>query len=421
MMAVKLSFLATFAAVLKTSLRGLPLAWAQLSHQKVRLAVALLGVGFANILMFTQLGLLSVLYDGTTLVHENLSGDLYLLSTYSRFLGRGGFPKIHLYQADSVDGVAAASPLYIGSQDWTDPEALLPPEKALPGGEERRREKAENLFAANVRVIAFNPTQPVLELPEVTQNLSLLSRPDGVLFDRLSQPDLGPVEAIFQRDGQVKTILGDRRAYVVGLFELGSTLFQEGNVIMSDWNYAQRVGAKSLNRVALGVLTLEPGAAPDQVQKQLKQSLPSSLKVLTKDELIVIENEARSADPSGKVLGFGAVMGFIVGVIVVYQVLYTDVADHLPEYATLKAMGYSTQRLIEVVLFEAMLLAILGFVPGCLSSIGVYKLLTWLTKIPVTLRFDVASQVFGLTVGMCVLSGVVALRKLSGADPADIF
>jgi putative ABC transport system permease protein len=106
---------------------------------------------------------------------------------------------------------------------------------------------------------------------------------------------------------------------------------------------------------------------------------------------------------------------------VVYQVLYTDVADHLPEYATLKAMGYSTQRLVEVVLFEAMLLAILGFVPGCVASVGVYKLLTWLTKIPVSLRWDVSSQVFTLTVVMCMFSGVVALRKLASADPADIF
>jgi putative ABC transport system permease protein len=100
-----------FLAQVLLPIRGLPLAWAQLSHQKVRLSVALLGVGFANILMFTQLGLLSVLYDGTTLLHEQLSGDLYILSTYSSALGRGGFPLTYLYQADALAGVSAASPL----------------------------------------------------------------------------------------------------------------------------------------------------------------------------------------------------------------------------------------------------------------------------------------------------------------------
>lgn len=402
-------------------LRGLPLAWAQLSHQKVRLAVALLGVGFANILMFTQLGLLSVLYDGTTLVHEQLSGDLYIISSYARFLGRNRFPKIYLYQADSVAGVASASPLYVSQEDWIDPEALLLPGQALPEGEARRQEKANNPINTSVRVLAFNPTQPVFDLPEINQGLGQLSQPDSVLFDRLSQPGLGPVTDLYARDGQVQSILGDRRVYVVGLFDLGSSLFHEGNLIMSDWNYARRSGANVLKRVSLGVVTLEPGFDKLEVQKQLEANLPGSLKVITKPELITLEEQARSEDPSGKVLGFGAVMGFIVGVIVVYQVLYTDVADHLPEYATLKAMGYSNQRLVEVVLLEAMLLAFCGFIPGCLASVGVYELLTWITKIPVSMRVDVASQVFVLTIGMCMFSGVVALRKLSGADPADIF
>jgi putative ABC transport system permease protein len=217
--------------------------------------------------------------------------------------------------------------------------------------------------------------------------------------------------------------MGNRRTNVIGLFELGSTLFTKGYVVMSDWNYKQYSKNKgdSLNNISVGLLTLEPGANPIQVQAKLRGNLPNTIEVLTRKELILKEMQFWEADPSGIVLTFGAVIGFVVGVIVVYQVLYTDVAEHLPEYATLKAIGYSDQALLRVVLQEALILAVLGFVPGTITSVGVYQLLSALTRIPLTLRPDVAIQVFILTIFMCALSGAIAMRKLRTADPADVF
>lgn len=190
---------------------------------------------------------------------------------------------------------------------------------------------------------------------------------------------------------------------------------------MSDWNYALRNGQDSLNNVSVGLLTLEPDANPLQVQAGLRARLAKSVQVFTREDLIQKEKAFWESDPSGVILNFGAVMGFIVGVIVVYQVLYSDVADHLPEYATLKAMGYADRNLLMVVLTEAMLLAVLGFIPGCVTSIGVYSLLSSLTKIPLTLRPDVAFQVFLLTLVMCGTAGAITVRKLQKADPADVF
>jgi putative ABC transport system permease protein len=114
-------------------------------------------------------------------------------------------------------------------------------------------------------------------------------------------------------------------------------------------------------------------------------------------------------------------MGFIVGVVVVYQVLYTDVSDHLPEYATLKALGYSDRRLLTVVLQEALLLAVMGFIPGYLASYGVYQLLIIITRVPLVMKTHVAITVFILTLVMCSLSGAIAINKLRSADPADVF
>jgi putative ABC transport system permease protein len=393
-----------------------PLGWAQLSHQKVRLAVAITGVAFSNILIFTQLGLRALLFDGITLLPDNLKGDLFLVSTYAPTIDFGGFPKIHLYQADAVAGVASANPLYISSANWVNPNDLLP----------QNREAAENaptfqLFPNTVKILAFNPVQPVLNLPAVNQQLDRLSIPDSVLFDRLSQDKLGSIEELFAQQGQVTTVMDNQRVYVVGLFDLGSTVFDNGNVIMSDWNYARRKGQDSLDKVSVGSLTLETGADLEQVRAQLRANLPKDVKIMTQTEIAQAEQAFQASFPNGKILNFGAAIGFIVGIVVVYQVLYTDVSDHLPEYATLKAMGYSDTSLLLVVLQEAIILAILGFIPGFLSSYGIYGLLVQLTKIPLTMRFSVALQVFILTLVMCMISGAIAMNRLRSADPADVF
>jgi putative ABC transport system permease protein len=121
------------------------------------------------------------------------------------------------------------------------------------------------------------------------------------------------------------------------------------------------------------------------------------------------------------IFGFGTIVGFLVGTVIVYQILYSDVSDHLPEYATLKAMGYSDRYLMGVVLQEALILAILGFIPGFAVSLGLYGLIAQATLLPVVMSLNRATLVLSLTLTMCVASGAIALRKLQAADPADIF
>ncbi len=395
-----------------------PLAWSQLSHQKVRLAVATTGVCFANILMFTQLGLEAMLTDGTTRLHETLKGDLFLTSTYSPSLQfKSSFALAYLYQAASVDGIATASPIYINFAKWTNPQELVSPQ-----GQQKRQPKKRSLFGNWVRIIAFNPVQPpVLNLPEVDRQLGKLTAPDAVLFDRLSQPSLGTIPELLSRQEEVMTLMGSRRTYAVGLFSMGSTMNDKGNVIMSDWNYAQRNGQSSLNQVSIGVLTLSPGENLSKVQSQLRNRLPVDVGVYTRQELIQREQEFQSSQPEGIILKFGTVVGFIVGVIILYQVLYSDVSDHLSEYATLKAIGYSERSLLLVVLQEAIILGVMGFVPGFIASVGIYQLLVNLTRIPLIMRVSVGIQVFVLTIVMCGISGAIATSKLRSADPADVF
>ena len=396
-----------------------PLAWAQLSHQKVRLAVATTGVCFANILMFTQVGLLSMLTEGTTKLHESLSGDILLVSTLSPTIRWGiPFPRAAIYKAASIDGVTSVSPVYIDRANWVNPTEFAKQKNSITSSSKRRLRN----FGSRVRIIAFNPAQPpVFDLPQVNNQLAKLTSPDAVLFDRLSQPSLGEVPQMLTRQEEITTLMGNRRTYVVGLFDMGSTLFANGNVMMSDWNYAQRKGESSLDQVTIGVISVEEGVNIEKLQAQLRANIPKEIGVFTHEELMQREQKFDSSEPNGVILRFGTIVGFIVGIIIVYQVLYSDINDHLSEYATLKAMGYSEKSLLLVVIQEAIILGIMGFIPGFVASIGLYQLLFMLTRIPLTMKVSVAIQVFILTLVMSIISGAIATNKLRSADPADVF
>ena len=388
--------------ILKKLTKEPPLGWAQLSHQKIRMIVAVSGIAFADILIFMQLGFYTSLFGGITRIHEHLNGDLFLVSARAKTLIDGqNFNHRHLYQAAAVDGIAAANPFYYSNAGWINPW-----EKKV----------------TNVAILAFDPAHPVFDLPEVNQQLEQIKLPDKVLVDRLARPDLGPIAETIDQGKPIKTEILERRISVGGMFTLGSTLWVEGYLITSDWNYLRLYGRDSIDNVTVGVLKVEPGAEVETVKQKLRASLPEDVAVMTDQEFIKAEKDFWAENhAAGTIFNFGVVMGFVVGVVIVYQVLFADVNDHLAEYATLKAMGYPDKSLLIVVFQEAIILAVLGFIPGFGVSIGMYGLLETLTKMPLAMQSDVALRVFFLTVTMCLASGAIAIRKLQSADPAEVF
>jgi putative ABC transport system permease protein len=407
---VKLIYL--FFQKLNAYLRRTPVAWLQLSHQKVRLLVAILGVAFSIILIFTQLGLRAMLFDGVTLLPENLNGDLYLISNYAENIRDSSFPSIYLYQADAIAGIADVRPLYVNRSKWIDPKLLKTAETDTVDAD---------IESSSMQIIAFNPNKPVLNLPEVNGQLNLLAVPGSILYDRLSKSVSGNIPQLFANQGQVSSILDNHRVTVIGLFNLGSTFYFDSVAVMSDWNYGQITEVTNLDQVSLGIISLEAGVNPQVVIKNIKQTLSKDIKVLTKAELAEAEVAEVATWPEGKVLNFGAGIGFVVGIIIVYQVIYTDVSEHLPEYATLKAMGYKDRDLSLVVFQESLILAVMGFIPGYLASFGIYYLMTNFIELPVTMNPAIALRVFILNLLMCIISGAIAIKKLRTADPADIF
>jgi len=382
--------------------RRIPVAWLQLSREKLRLLVALSGVSFAVILVFMQLGFRSSVYESATRYHRGLDYDLVMLSPKTPFFGfPESFTKRRLYQALADDAVESIAPIYVSQAYWKNPWQHN---------------------ARNILVLGIDPTRRVFSRPDVRRQLGVLPLEDVVLFDALSRPEFGPVAAAFAETGRVSTEVNERRVTVVGLFELGTSFGIDGSLITSDVNFRRIFPGRAVGHIELGLLQLRPGSDAAAVGARLAAALESDVLILTRAEWI--EREARywaSTTPIGFVFGFGAIMGLVVGGVIVYQILFADVSQHLAEYATLKAMGYSNAFLSQVVLREAAILTVLGFVPGLVTSIWLYRFTSAATRLPLEMTAGRVGLVLVLTAAMCGTAALVALRKVRSADPAEVF
>ncbi|WP_044500385.1 ABC transporter permease DevC [Nostoc sp. PCC 7107] len=388
--------------LIKQIQRRTPLGWLQLSHEKSRLLVALSGIAFADVLMFMQLGFETALYDSNTRLHRSLQADIVLLSPQARNLqSMSSFSRRRLYQAMDVPGVKSAEPMYFSNSIWKNPQT--------------RRE-------TGVLVIGFNPNKPAFDLPDVNQQLQTIALPDNVLFDRGARGDYQKAIAKIDQGKILTTEMERRTIRISGLFQVGASFGADGSLMTSDQNFLRIFPRRQSSSISLGLIKIQPGYDAKQVAMALKSHLRDDVKVLTHAEFIEFENNFwRTNSPIGFIFSLGVSMGFVVGVIIVYQVLSTDVNAHIREYATFKAIGYRNYYLLSVVFEEALILALLGFIPGVAVSLGLYQLTRAATNLPMYMTLMRGLQVIILTFMMCAISGAIATRKLQSADPADMF
>ncbi|MGQ9872114.1 ABC transporter permease DevC [Leptodesmis sp.] len=383
---------------------AIPLAWLQLQREKVRLLIALAGIGFAVILMFIQLGFQDALFDSAVNLHKNMQGDIFMISPQSTALiAMRSFSQRRLYQAAGYPNVESINPVYLGLALWKNPV---------------------NQRTRSILVIGFDPTE-VLFTKDLVPDLSPIKIPDVVLFDRKSREEFGPIAQLYSEGKPVQTEIGGRRVTVGGLFDLGASFGADGNIITSDLNFLRLFNQRKKGLIDVGVVKLKPGTDVQAILTEMRKNLQDvtqDVKILSKQEFIEFEqNYWRSSTAIGFIFTLGTAIGFLVGTIIVYQILYTDITDHLPEYATLKAMGYRNLYLLSVVFQEAVILSVLGYIPGLLLAMGLYTLTRNATSLPIAMTIDRAILVFVLAVVMCVISGAIAVRKVQEADPADIF
>ncbi len=374
----------------------------QLKHDPVRLLTAIAGITFADVLIFMQLGFSDALYKTNTQYPRTLQADLVLISTQAKNFGQlRTFPRRRLYQTHDVPGVSTADALYIGSAQWRNPQT---------------RKKT------SMMIVGQNPNRPAFDLPDVNAKIAETRMPYHVLFDQASRGDYQEMIAKVEAGQPATTEIGVNTVTVSGLFTVGASFSDDGALITSDQNFLRFFPRREAGAVSLGLVNVEPGYDIEQVRQQLINRLPDDVLVLTHQGYIDFElAEIQANSPIGFVFGLGTAMGFIVGVVIVYQVLSTDVNSHLAEYATFKAMGYRNSYLLGVVFEEALILSFLGFWPSLFIALGAYQLTAAATALPIAMPVSRTFVVFLLTLVMCNVSGAIATRRLQEADPADIF
>ncbi|WOF75156.1 ABC transporter permease DevC [Parvibaculaceae bacterium PLY_AMNH_Bact1] len=389
-------------ALLTALLGRLPIGWLQLKHNKSRLAAAIAGVAFANILIFMQLGFLGALVETTKLPYRPMVADILISASDANTLSDGSnVARQRLYQALAVPGVANASPFYLGKFDW----------------------QRDNGTTVNFQVFGIDPTKQIFSDPEIDKARTQLQLLDTALLDRSARNIESELATTIDSGMPHRFEANGRTLNAVSTFSIGAGFEADGYLIVSDQTFLKMYPGRTAGAPTHILVTVEPGVSPQSIVQNLQNTIPE------KDVIIRTVEEAAAADeayqtterPVGVIFGFGVIIGVLVGLIIVYQVLSTDVADHLSEYATLKAVGYKQSFFLSIVFEEAIILAIFGFIPGVLFALGLYDILTSATGLPVEMTATRAITVLLGTSAMCLISGAIATRRLAGANPADLF
>lgn len=384
------------------------LAVKNLTHQASRAAVSIGGLTLAITLMFMQLGFLGAVGDTATVVYRRMPMDVLVRSP----------DYLHLLEPDSVDESAVftiAAMAEVAEVRMLD--AVLAP--------------WQNPNTFETRAIAafgIDPPRPAIVLPELSAKLRRLSSPEFVLVDRTSRAEFGPAEgdAFGAADVGRTAEVNGRRVRIVGTFAMGTGLSAAGAMVINRDGFQRITPRAHTGRASLLLVRLRPGTDPaagrDAIAAQLERNDHRSLQVLTAADAMWRERVRWYTEtPIGLIFAMGVGLAVVVGGVICYMVLSAEVITRLPEYATLKAMGYSHGFLSRTLLQQSALMATAAFVPALGISLGLYFLTSELAEVPIRMTVDRVVLVAALSITMCTVAGLVALRKLARAEPASLF
>ena len=382
------------AAPRRRRLWRVPLAWRNLTARRGRLLRSASAIGFAALLMLVQLGFQNAFFDSSLAVLRRLDGQLFIVNRAKyRFATSDPFPAGLLDQARRVPGVATAAPLYVQWFNffWENPY-----------------DHKKHL----VQAFGFDPDTPVFRWPALAPLVPRLAQRDAVLADRGARRFLG------MGGKAAETTINGKRVRIVGRFSLGPDFQNDGTVIMSTATFKALYPPAG---VETGVIRLKPGVRAQTVRAALQKALPADVEVLTKDGILRLEKDFQAdVSSAGPIFTIGTAIGFVVGMLIAYQIVYTELGETLPQYATLKAIGYGTGRLVRIVLEEAALTALAGYLIAVLAAIAIFRIVGTLALLPLAMTPLLAFEGLGLTLGMSLLSAMLAARRLVTASPAEV-
>ncbi len=380
-----------------------PLAWRNICADKRRLAQSAAGIGFAVLLMMLQLAFLEGFRDSAVEIMRRMDGDVFLTSaTKYRYATKDPFSRRQLYAARAVAGVEWARPAYAEfvRSVWKNPQD-------------------RQLHV--LQVLAFDPDQPVFLIPEIEAKREALKEADTALFDRSSQPFFGTAEAGTESE------LARRNLRIIGTFTLGPNFSFDGTLVTADRTFVKffathALATGELPDVEFGAIKVRPGYRPEAVRDELRRVLPQNVAVRTRSEFLALESDFQDEQsPVGPIFMFGTLVGFAVGMMISYQILFTEISELLPQYATLKAMGYGHGYLARVTLEQTVFYAFVGLLPAWLATSLLCRIIGAVALLPLHVSGTTLLVGASLTLAMCVISGLLALRPVLRADPAELF
>ncbi|MGL4199287.1 MAG: FtsX-like permease family protein [Allorhizobium sp.] len=379
----------------------LPIGWLQLTHNRTRFAAALAGVAFANVLVFVQLGIMNSMGAATLRPYDFFQADIMISAGDASTLTDGGnVARQWLLQALGDPDVAAGMGLFIANVPWD------------------RGEKDISLTTFGV-----DPTKTEFLSKDIASDLNLLQVRDAAILDRMARGLAKDEAASIRPQTPLSFETQSRTITAYATFSGGGGFGGDGYMLVSDQTFLSLFPTRSSSAPDHILLSLRPGAETDTVIARLK-TLVSDPSLRIRSYQDAAQEDLRyqqTKRPTGIIFGFGVLIGVLVGIVIVYQVLSTDVADHLREYATFKAMGYGPRFFLGIVFEEALVLGIMGFIPGLVVGTTILTLMGKITTLPLGMTPSMAMTVFLGTIVFSALSGAIATRRLEAADPADLF
>jgi putative ABC transport system permease protein len=373
-----------------------PLAWRILTNDKRRTALALVGIFMAILLVFVELGFFYAVPRGGLLLYDNMRFDLLLASNQYEYQAQpGAFPLGQLEKVRSSPDVAEATPIYFGVGKWKSGEGGLWPD---------------------VFMIGYDPASHIFIPDSINRQTAVLARVDSVLVDSSTRPFFGPLDT-----GRVVEI-DDSKVTIGGQYALGTGFMGLGVALASTANFARLFPQRGSTIVNLGTIRLKAGVDPDRAARDLQKLTGTGTRIFTRQELDAHETAYWTTRTSvGIIFGSGLLISFVVGIMIVYQIVSTQVGRQLPQFATLKAIGYRDRALAATVSAMSLLIVIAGFIPAMVAALGLYSLIRQKTLLPVMMSEMRLLAVFAAALGMAVISALLSVWVLLRADPADVF
>jgi putative ABC transport system permease protein len=369
------------------------LALKNLVHDKVRLAVTLVGIIFSVVLSAIQLGLFVGFQRATADIIVNSNADIWLSSQGLANLENGiPFSESKFYQVKSVEGVERATKQIVQFGTW----------KKIDGGDE------------GVMIIGFDLDGGMGEPWNLTQGkIEDLRQPDSVIIDELYAEKLQ-----VSRIGQIVEIRG-HKAKVVG-FTRGIRTFTTSPAVFTSFKNAQNYFGLGENQTLYVLVKAKQGVDLQQLKAKL-ESVVKDVDVKTKDEFTVKQqNYWMFGTGAGITVLIAAGLGLLVGVVIVAQTIYSATVDHLKEYGTLKAIGASNFYLYRVIITQATISGIVGYAIGISIALFVSKQSLEGTT-AIILPWQLVGMLFVLVMGMCIFASVISINKVMRIDPAMVF